>query len=180
MTAMAQEISPPRAPPPERLRPVRSIKWANHSLTIPEFAKKPVKNDTAARKAGRRYEDKVQDYLLTRYSKQYVASPWLQFKDPTVPGFSSWCQPDGWLIDMERGLITIVEIKLSHTAAAWWQIRHLYEPVTRFLFGKEWRYAACEVTRLHDPSVAFPETVTLTPDVSTLWSGAFGVHSWRG
>ncbi len=168
-----------RAPPPKRLLPVRDIQWAEHSREIPEFSKRPLRNDTEARKAGRRYEAKVQDYLLARYPEAYIASPWLCFKDKTRKQPFSWCQPDGWLIDMQRGILTIIEIKVSHNTDSWWQIRHLYEPVTRFLFGKDWKYAACEVTRFCDPSVKFPEDITLTPDPKMLWAGAFGVHVWR-
>lgn len=168
-----------RAQPPKRLQPVQDIRWAEHSRIIPDFARRPVVNDTEVRKAGRRYEDKVQEMLLKRYPDSYVASPWLCFKDRTRKAHHSWCQPDGWLIDLQRGLITIMEVKLSHTSDAWWQIRHLYEPVTRALFGSEWRYAACEVTRFCDPNVRFPEDITLTPDPAMLWDGAFGVHVWR-
>ncbi len=168
-----------RAPPPKRLQPVRDLCWVRHSPRIPDFARLPVKNDSEVRKAGRRYESKVHNYLLKRYPEAYVASPWLCFKDRTRNARHSWCQPDGWLIDLQRGIITIIEVKLSHNTDSWWQIRHLYEPVTRFLFGKEWKYAACEVTRFCDPSVKFPEDITLTPDPLMLWSGAFGVHVWR-
>jgi hypothetical protein len=168
-----------RAPPPERLQPVRSVRWAEHRLKEPDFAGPPYANDTEARKAGRRYENKVQEYLLKKFPLSYVASPWIRFCDPSRQQQVSWCQPDGWFIDFRRGLIVIVEIKLSHTADAWWQVRHLYEPVTRFLFGPDWRYAACEITKWYDPQVNFPENPTMAPQLDTLWAGAFGIHVWR-
>ena len=81
MVAMAQEAVEVRAPPPRRLRPIQDLKWAYLSREIPDFAKRPYRNDTEPRKAGRRYEYRAQEYLLRRHPRYYVASPWIHFED---------------------------------------------------------------------------------------------------
>lgn len=88
MPAIAQEAEEFRAPPPRRLRPVQDIRWAKHSRTIPDFAKRPVVNDTEPRKAGRRYENKVQEYLLQRHPRYYIASPWYVLRMLPVLAFN--------------------------------------------------------------------------------------------
>lgn len=62
------------------------------------------------------------------------------------------------LIDAQRGVIHVVEIKYSHTSDAWWQLRRLYVPVLQRIFPQNlWDFEVCEIVRWFDPAVAFPE-----------------------
>lgn len=128
---------------------------------------------------GVRYERKAQAHLLATLPDSYVPGPWLRYYSSSRG--ESFCQPDGWIIDLERGVITIVEIKLRHTSTAWWQLRQLYEPVTQRLFGTElWDYAVLEVCRWFDPATVFPEQVIKCSSPARAPDSGFGVHIWRG
>ena len=129
-----------------------------------------------AKAAGRQYEKKVQEYLLSRFPESYVNSPWIRYQ--SIPG-APWrlCQPDGLLIDIQGGKITVVEIKIRHCAEAWWQVRRLYEPVVQCIFGADcFEYAAVEVVRWYDPHTHFPESFTLVNNPATVDPTRFGVH----
>lgn len=116
---------------------------------------------TAAQSRGIRYERKAQEYLLSQFREFYVPSPWLHFREEGAENFR-WCQPDGLLIDGQRGIINIVEIKYSHTSDAWWQLKNLYLPVLKKIFPIDlWSFEMVEVVRWYDPDVFFPEPVCL-------------------
>jgi hypothetical protein len=134
--------------------------------------KKPQRYE-GIRAVGVKYERKAQRELMASLGQDYIASPWIYFRGSL--GWR-WCQPDGLLIDVARGLITIVEIKLTHTTRAWWQCRKLYEPVLRAMFPLHlWRICVVEVVRYFDPATWFPEHVKLTPRVDAGYAD-FGVH----
>lgn len=134
------------------------------------------KRYTGRRLAGVQYEKKVQAHLCDLYPDRYIPSPWLKF---FAEGKWRWCQPDGLLLDIKRGRITIVEVKYQHTADAWWQVRHLYEPVLRAIFPAElWHFDACEIVKWYDPEITFPERVVLAQEVD-MKHPAFKVHIWR-
>lgn len=128
-----------------------------------------------AKKRGLQYETRVTQYLLKRYENLYVPGPWLQF---TTQSRNRWrlCQPDGLIVDIQNGHITVVEIKLSHTALAWWQCCRLYLPIVKRLFGSSFSYSCCEVTKWFDPHVAFPETFILSSQPHRANRLKFTVH----
>lgn len=106
----------------------------------------------------------------------YLPSPWLRF---FADGKWRWCQPDGVLFVPGAGRIVIVEIKYQHTPDAWWQVRHLYQPVLEHIFPPSlWEYEVCEVVKWFDPHVAFPERVVLANEVDMLHKD-FKVHIWK-
>lgn len=128
------------------------------------------------RRAGERYELKVQSELSLQYDWNYVPSPWFYFLEAGGDR-PRWCQPDGLLIQPLHATITIVEVKLQHTSDAWWQIKQLYLPVVAAAFPPDlWTYNFCEVVKWHDPAVSFPEPYRLVPDVLALGEGQFGCH----
>lgn len=88
-----------------------------------------------------------------------------------------WAQPDGVLLNYATGVLTIFEMKIRHTEAAWWALRYLYEPLFTHLFPS-WQIASCEVVHWFDPSVPWPEAYRRLPDPSTLRPGEIGVHIW--
>lgn len=131
------------------------------------------------RAEGVRYERKLQVFLQEFYGKFYIPGPWFSFYEVGF-GRIRYCQPDGLLFQPYEGLITIVEAKLQHTAAAWWQLRLLYLPVIVKAFGgTRWRFAVCEVTKWYDPGITFPEKPRLRASIADTEPGEIGVHIWR-
>ena len=165
-------------PPPKRFKPAGELLWAEFSPTAPDFSKK--KRRTGRRRQGMLYEKKGHGHLTDLYGERYVPSPWLRFTD-TISDRARWCQPDGLLIEPERGVITLVEFKYQHTSDAWWQLRQLYEPVVGFLFPHDrWELRVCEVVKWYDPATLFPERVRMIPEIHSLQSSKeFGVHIWK-
>ena len=166
-----------RFPPPANFTPAGRVTKAYLSPDEPPFIKRSRRRGRKAE--GQRYEAKVQRYLVDAYPHFYLPAPWLRY-DSAGTQRRLWCQPDGLLLNTRDGLITIVEVKLQHTPSAWWQVRHLYEPVVAACFGNVWRIAAVEVVRWFDPDVPFPETYCRAPDPMAVEAGRFGVHIWQG
>lgn len=111
----------------------------------------------------------------------YVPSRWFVYRSRSSESVN-FAQPDGLYFDFERGIITCFEIKIRHTDRAWWQCRHLYQPILRHVFGTRlWRYAVVEVVAWFDPHTSFPER---TSELARLDAAAFDpeqfhVHTWR-
>jgi len=158
--------------------PATSFKPAGHVLAA-NFANPPAlrkKRYTGRRLQGVRYEARVHDYLGSLYGDRYISNPWLRFFSE---GVWRWCQPDALLLDPARGRITIVEVKYQHTSDAWWQVRHLYQPVLEAMFPPRlWTFDACEVVKWYDPATLFPERTVLAQDIGMKHSH-FKVHIWR-
>jgi hypothetical protein len=171
--------------PPKGFRPsdlARSAEWCDSP-----FNGQPRRMNNAAAAEGLRYERKVHGALRSQFCAErgavlYCPSRWIRFRttDPREDG-PRYAQPDGFIIDFDRGLITIIEVKLKHVQTAWWGLRRLYEPLFRLLFGPSWAFAVCEVVAWYDPAVHWPEPFKLHRDPSALRPGEFGVHvlSWR-
>lgn len=159
-------------PAPNNFTPAIGVLHAEFS-TAPALRKKRY---TGRRLQGIRYECAVHEHLLFRYGARYLPSPWLKF---FADGRWRWCQPDGLLFDFVRGRITIVEVKYQHTSDAWWQVRHLYQPVLEHMLPNIlWTYEVCEVVKWFDPAVAFPERTVLAGEVDMRHKD-FKVHIWK-
>lgn len=131
---------------------------------------------TGRRLQGVRYERAAHEHLENLYGDWYLASPWLRFLSD---GRWRWCQPDALLFKPLEGKITIIECKYQHTSDAWWQVRHLYQPVLEHIFpAKLWTYEACEVVKWYDPAVPFPERTVMANEVDMAHS-AFKIHIWK-
>lgn len=167
---------PSYCPPRRNFRPASRIRGVKLELKEPGFVhtgRKP----KGARLAGLRYERKVQDALVE--DRFYVRGPWFSY---WVDGLHhlQYCQVDGLKFDFERGVITVVEIKLQHTSDAWWQLRHLYIPVVACVFGdKLWKYAPIEICRWYDPETPFPEPYRMVNGLSPARPDTFGVCIWK-
>lgn len=155
----------------------RNITWAEFSVWEPDFLCKTQRH-SSAQAHGIRYERKAQRFLHAANPHQYVPSPWFRYCTHNHPHWH-YCQPDGLILDFNRNLIIVVEIKLGHSPRAWRQLRTLYEPVVRFVFGSKWQYAVCEVTSYHDPATVFPERLHHITRFSSLRSGQFGLYILR-
>lgn len=167
-----------KCPPPKGFRPAGLIQTVELSDTGPRPLIKRKSRYTPVQKLGMGFERKVQENLFNRFDN-YVPSPWIRFLERGESARRRrwrWCQPDGFFIDYTAGRISIVEIKLRHTSGAWWQIRRLYEPVLKHLFGPAWSFTPIEVVKWYDGTVPFPEFHGLSPDPRGLADGRFGVH----
>ncbi len=159
---------------PHNFVPAREVQWASF-WRAPGFS---VGGRSTGRKAaGKRYERLASEMLLEIYPEHYVPHPWLRFQDA---GGYRWCQPDGLLIDVAAGRIVIVEMKLSHTADAWWQLKKLYLPVLRVLLPPRYRIGMLEVCKWHDPTIRWPERAEHLQKVNLDWPGELGIHIWNG
>lgn len=170
--------SPPRLHLPQGFRPCsrEEILFAEiGGLSPPGFA--PRLRSRGAKAAGLRYDRRAAEHFAA--SPGFVGHPWIRFGTRTVG--LRWAQPDGLFIDFRLGRITVVEFKLKHTTDAWWQLRRLYEPLLRFIFGESmWHYACCEVVRWYDPAIRVPEQVTFIDDPRRLFANAYGIHIFNG
>lgn len=171
-------------PPPRRFRPAGNIIEAEFA-SCPPFAK-PKKTKNKARADGLRYERKVHDHLADRFEDTCVLGPWIKFlskNNPKRRGKPLYCQPDALLVDLKRGEITVVEIKLKHTSDAWWQVKQLYTPLVSFIFGEGFTYRAIEITKWFDADTKFPERFEFLDNLSQIPSrpaSTFHVHIWNG
>lgn len=146
-----------------------------HFCPEPSFAKR-ARAKRGAKGEGLRYERKVQEHLCAA-SELYLPGPWILY---VVAGRPQWCQPDGLHLDYRTGVITIIEVKLNHTAEAAKQLRGVYEPVLRRMFPRPaWGVRLVEVTRWFDPDVYFPEPAKLCSDPFAHKGQEIGIHVWR-
>ncbi len=166
-----------RCPPPANFTPAGRVTSAWLSPEEPPFINRTRRRGNKAE--GVRYEAKVQRYLVDAYPDFYLPAPWFRYAS-SGNARVRWCQPDGLLLNARDGVITIVEVKLRHNSDAWWQVRHLYEPVVAACFGSVWRIAAVEVVRWFDPDAPFPETYCRAPDPIAVTEGRFGIQVWQG
>lgn len=163
-------------PPARGFAEAGTVAYARLSLTPPPFIRQ--RKYTGRRAEGVRYEKKVQKHLLEHFPDAYVGSPWLHFL-PEGADKWRWCQPDGLLVDFEHGILTVLEVKYSHTSDAWWQVRKLYTPVLQKIFPPSlWKYEACEIVKWYDPATRFPEAVELASELDRP-SRKFKVHILR-
>jgi hypothetical protein len=160
--------------PPRNFKPAGALSWAEHSPISPPFVKNPYRK--GARGRGLAYEAKVHKEFEERFPEGYVAGPWFRFR-AVGDKKDRWCQPDGLLFVPQIQRIFLIEIKLRHTADAWWQTRLLYLPILAHLFPESmWDFCICEVVRWFDPATSFPESFDMLPDLLGAQPSRFGVH----
>ena len=124
------------------------------------------------------YETKAQQRLLDLYGECYIPSPWFKYFDLAEEKVK-WCQPDGLLIDIHKGTITIVEIKLKHTPNAWWQLQFKYLPVVKKVFGDTFTYPFVEFVQWYEKGHSYPVPFELRGDLEDAKSGGFQVTIWN-
>ena len=169
-----------RCPPPNNFRPARNVRTAELA-DRPDFVK-PARSH-GAKADGRRYERKALKYLEEVFPERIVPSPWFVFTTEYSGCVELFCQPDALVFDPRQGIITVVEVKLRHTSNAWWQLKELYIPVVRAVFGSAWEYRPIEVVKSFDPHTKFPEKFELIRDVRDIELPnvtSFHVHIWDG
>lgn len=163
---------------PERFVPAGDVTWAAFIPGSPSFISS--KKVSGTRAQGVRYEKRAQAYLkrmidLTGTAgESLLQSPWLAFK-ANGSLRERYCQPDAVLVDTSNKHITIFEVKLQHTSAAWWQVRQLYEPVLRVIYPG-FSFSAIEIVKWLEPKTTFPETFFYAENIFARDGSKFGVH----
>lgn len=82
-----------------------------------------------------------------------VPGPWIEYTQKS--GRVAHAQPDFLVFIPESGRLLCLEAKLRHCAAAYYQLRNLYEPLLRLMFPS-WEIRLQEVVRWYDPHEHFP------------------------
>lgn len=117
--------------------------------------KPPPSKSTPSQAAGLRYEKKWHEFAANHYGTSYQTfeDRQIAFSDE-VYGWRT-CRPDGLFWDEGRRQLLIFEVKIRHTADAYWQLEKLYKPVlSHFYIGID--KVLIEVTKSFDPSTPFP------------------------
>lgn len=165
--------------PPRGFKITHKVTWAKQLQEAPSFAtKKRKQRKKGAKYLGIKYEAKAQAYLLERYKGKYAPSPWFKYFDAGDESLK-WCQLDGVYVDVKRNLIVLIEIKLKHTPAAWWQLQHKYLPVLKHLYGSKYKYALVELVKWYDGTEPYPVPVSLRPNIEDAKPGDFQVTIWK-
>lgn len=154
-------------------------------ISYARFVKKPdwlPRNEirTGAKAAGQRYERRVHAALLERYPQNYVPGPWISYREDDISRVN-FCQPDGLYIDIRKGLIVIIEVKLKHGRRAWEQLNDLYLPCIQHIFH-DFEVRLIEVVKWFDPAIRVPAKTLLCSDIHTcspLRGRLYNVHILR-
>ena len=153
------------------------IEWAYLVKEIPPHAKKRVVR-RGNRAKGVTYEKKVQKHLKSLEPVNYLPSPWIRYK--RKDGSLRWCQPDGLLFNTLQGIITIIEVKLSHTSNTYDQVWNLYAPVLEIIFPPDlWQIRGLEVVKWYDPHAYFPGRHHLRENIHSVQRNETGVFIWN-
>ncbi len=118
-----------------------------------------------ATKRGLRFEAKVHAALTTRYGRRFLPSPSFSFQTNSRRGRAI---PDGLLLGPDNQL-AIIEIKYTHTEAAWWQLERFYLPIVREVF-RFFRPVSVEICHVYDPWVKLPKPVALVYDLEEVFA----------
>lgn len=168
----------------KRMGPPKGFRgaWkASHvrSVTQPQFAQTNG-GQKGSRKRGLVYEAQVVEKLEKRLPEGWVgvAGPWFLYLDKWAK--ERYAQPDWLGFCVPEGLICIVEVKLTRTPKAWWQLNRLYRPLVEQVFP-DWEIALLEVASKpkHFP---LPEPVNLVPSLERAPAGetSFMVVPYEG
>lgn len=159
-----------RARTPRGFTPIRgSVSNVRFGGSVPHNV-----GHTAAQKEGLRYEQRVHDVLTAIYGIDYRPAPAILFEDRS--GLRR-AIPDGIL--RIGPVCVIVEIKLSHTERAWWQLNRLYAPLLSALVVPGTPIRCVEICRSYDPEVQFPVAHKRITSLHSIPHGTTGVLLWK-
>jgi hypothetical protein len=150
--------------------------------SLPEFSSHPPPFIQPTRQIGRRrtglkYEAQVHEEFERRYPTYYTPAPWIRYWQGRT---EKWCQPDGLLIDPQKGKIIVVEVKLQHTQNAIRQLFDLYIPLLEEMFEPLYSLAGLEVVRWYDGTLPMSMRPILCADPMRARADSFNVHIYEG
>lgn len=119
-----------------------------------------------AKKAGISFEKKVCAQLSLTYPERFISQICFKFVDSSIwnPGRSQTCYVDGLLFSADWKSVTLIEIKLRHSADAFHQLWNFYRPIVQ----KAWpclQVNCLEICRWYDPAVKLPKPVAFVEAV---------------
>lgn len=155
---------------------IRHLEWALLLKERPSFL--GAGRARGAKLSGLAYEKRAQQYLEERFNGLYIRGPWIAYKlrhEKQV----RFCQPDGIYFNFPQLYVGIIELKLKHTAEAYWQIKNLYEPLLRKIFSEHFTFRAIEMCKWFDGTDYFPCEPIMVNDLELFPKNGFGVHIWR-
>lgn len=127
-----------------------------------------------AQRRGIIYERRVARALESRYLLRYFPSQWITYGDGAG---TRWAQLDGLILLENPARAVITEVKLSHTADAYFQLTNLYRPLVTHLLRRSGRVVCTvEITKWYDCAVRFPCQVQLLSDLDAARGDCFGVN----
>jgi hypothetical protein len=160
-------------------RRLEDILEVKHLDGTPSFAQAH-RRARGAKGQGLRYEARVQSHFGRTFGDFYLPGPWFSYRTKFYPNQWNYAQPDGLLFDFERGQLTILEMKYTHTSDAYFQLIDKYLPLMRAFLGTElWSFATCEVVWWYDKAIAFPCPIRLRKEISLVQPNEFAVHICR-
>lgn len=159
---------------PRYNEPVGPVRFVRMQSDAPEFIKDERRRGRRAQ--GILYERRVHAEFLSRFPG-YLPAMWFSYGDSQSD--EKWCQTDGLIIDPWSGRLTIVEVKLQHCAAAYYQLFRTYLPVLQWLFGTKYQLSCVEVVRWFDCATLTPIRPTMCPAPEEAKPDRFNVYIWR-
>jgi hypothetical protein len=149
---------------------VRSAELLTFDLNHPKGKKK-----TVAQKLGLAYERKALKMIENELDTLICPHP--TFRYNSGHGLDQYAIPDA--IYLKDEVLTIFEIKLSHSADAWHQLNNLYKPIVQKAYP-HLHINLCEVCRNYDRSIKLPR-VEFVDDLARFASSKqdkFGIYIW--
>lgn len=146
---------------PKKFKPCKLVRTAK-IVKAPGFSQTKTEM-TGAKGKGIRYEAQVIDEVESRMSEDWVGlpGPWFYFIDQL--NRERYAQPDWLGICPKKGRICIMEVKLTRTYRAWWQLNMLYKPLVEYVFPG-WDIALLEVASVVK-HFGLPEDVKMVLDL---------------
>lgn len=94
-----------------------------------------------------------------------LCGPWYRYI--TTSSRPRFCQPDFVLQDASGSEACIVEVKLSWTSDAWWQLKRIYLPVLKAAHP-EVEFRTLVICASYDPAILANEDVTLVDSIESV------------
>lgn len=140
----------------------------------PDFTKN--KRPRGSRRAGLSFERGVGEVLEWEFGDMVLHSPWISYKD--VRYGKRVCCPDFLVVDVIKGIVTVVECKLSHVKDAWVQINKVYKPVVEKLFPG-FRVRGIEICKNFEVCKPYPAEPVIVMRLRQEFSGGDNVMVMR-
>lgn len=158
------------------LRPPRSFKEIKGTPSNVRFGgtARVARGHTVAQRLGLAYEVRVIDVLSAVYGIDFRPAPSILYEDRTGLRMAI---PDGIL--KIKNTLVVIEVKLTHTERAWWQLTRLYAPLLRLLVNPGVDVRCVEICRSYDPAVAFPGPSATVSSLHRLPSDRTGILHWK-
>lgn len=147
LTLQPEDRLPSEHLPPAYFKEARNVQNVRQ---VP-YTPKP-ENPSVAQKAGLKYEAAFHTVAAALWGDTYRTFTRTQFSFMDTNGWRT-CRPDGILALDDCWYL--FEVKIRHTADAWWQLHRLYIPMLKAL-GITKPIIPVEVCRSFDPMVDFP------------------------